>query len=125
MDHHIAECSKKRSSLHFSKFTKKFFIFQQDGAPAHYARQVRDLLDETFDKWLGRRGPWEWPSRSSDFTVTDFFLWRYLKEKVFARGPRDLDELRRYNGRVHRDTSGHDTKGLQDRFCTLSGMYSA
>jgi hypothetical protein len=65
---------------------RKFFIFQQNGAPAHYARQVQDLLDKTFDEWLGRRGPWEWPSRSPDITVADFFLWGYLEEKVFARG---------------------------------------
>jgi hypothetical protein len=29
-------------------------------------------------------------------TVADVFLWGYLKEKVFARGPQDLDELQRY-----------------------------
>lgn len=32
--------------------------FQQDGAPAHFARDVRDFLDDTFpDRWIGRGGP--------------------------------------------------------------------
>lgn len=34
--------------------------YQQDGAPPHYAREVRDFLNETFaDHWIGRRGPLE------------------------------------------------------------------
>jgi transcriptional regulator with XRE-family HTH domain len=73
---------------------RNYFIFQQDGAPAHYARSVRNLLDETFTEWIGRRGPIEWPARSPDLTVADFFLWGYLKDQVFARGPETIDELK-------------------------------
>lgn len=51
-------------------------IFMQDGAPAHYATAVRQRLDEEFPgRWLGRRGPYEWPARSCDLTPCDFFLW--------------------------------------------------
>ena len=25
-----------------------------------------------------------WPARSSDFTAGDFFLWRFVKDKVYA-----------------------------------------
>jgi hypothetical protein len=39
-------------------------IFQQDGASPHYARQVREFLDDVFpDAWIGRRGSIEWPAR--------------------------------------------------------------
>lgn len=49
-------------------------IFQQDGAPPHYAANVRTFLDETFpNRWIGRRGPIEWPPRSPDLTPMDFF----------------------------------------------------
>ncbi len=52
--------------------------FQQDGAPPHYAREVRHWLDENFPgKWIGRRGPIEWPARSPDLTPPDFFLWGF------------------------------------------------
>ena len=73
-----------------------FFIFQQDGAPAHWAVNVRRFLDTTFDQWIGRRGSIEWPARSPDLTVVDFFLWGYLKEKVFERNPSSLAELKRF-----------------------------
>ena len=39
--------------------------FQQDGAPAHYTKDVRQWLDETFPgHWIGCQGPIEWPARS-------------------------------------------------------------
>jgi hypothetical protein len=42
-------------------------IFQQDGAPPHFALDVRAYLDQTFtDRWIGRAGPLAWPPRSAD-----------------------------------------------------------
>lgn len=68
--------------------------FQQDGAPPHYARIVRDCLDRTFHhRWIGRRGTIEWPARSPDLTPLDFFLWGYLKSKVYFNRPNSLQEL--------------------------------
>jgi hypothetical protein len=75
---------------------ENYFIFQQDGAPAHYARTVCEFLNRTFTEWMGRRGSIEWPARSPDLTVPDFFLWGYLKDKVFARGPSTIAELKRF-----------------------------
>lgn len=70
--------------------------FQQDGAPAHYARIVRDWLDDNLpNRWIGRRGPYEWPARSPDLTPCDFFLWGYLKDQVYSNGsPANIEELR-------------------------------
>lgn len=69
--------------------------FQQDGAPPHYSRTVRQYLDEVFpDQWIGRRGTIEWPPRSPDLTPLDYFLWGYLKSKVYTTKPLNLDELR-------------------------------
>jgi hypothetical protein len=51
-------------------------ILMQDGAPPHFALDVRDWLDRRFSgRWLCRRGPHEWPARSPDLTPCDFFLW--------------------------------------------------
>ena len=36
----------------------------------------------------------EWPPRSPDLTPCDFFLWGYLKGKVFTTPPNDLNDLR-------------------------------
>ncbi|KAL1267623.1 hypothetical protein QQF64_032986 [Cirrhinus molitorella] len=50
-------------------------FFQQDGAPPHYGCQVRAFLDEQFpEKWIGRRGPVEWPPKSPDLTPLDLSL---------------------------------------------------
>lgn len=71
------------------------FYFQQDGAPPHYSRTVRQWLDYNFaGKWIGRRGPIEWPARSPDLTPPDFFLWGVIKNLVYAEKPRNLQDLR-------------------------------
>ena len=43
---------------------------------------------------MGQYGPTRWPPRSPDLTPLDFFLWGYLKEKVYVTPPRDLDDLK-------------------------------
>lgn len=59
--------------------------FQQDGAPAHYARRVRDLLDNKYPgRWIGRGGPRAWPPRSPDITPLDFYLWGHVKTLVYT-----------------------------------------
>lgn len=69
--------------------------FQQDGAPPHYGREVRNYLNDTFpQKWIGRRGTIEWPARSPDLNPLDFFLWGYLKSRVYINKPESLDELK-------------------------------
>lgn len=69
--------------------------FQQDGAPPHYSIAVRNFLNETFpNRWIGRRGPIEWPPRSPDITPLDFFLWGYLKSKVYVNRPNNIDDLK-------------------------------
>ena len=35
----------------------------------------------------------EWPPRLPDLTPCDYFLWGYLKTKVFGTPPRDLNDL--------------------------------
>lgn len=69
-------------------------FFQQDGAPPHYAADVRNYLNTFFPgRWIGRRGVIEWPARSPDLTPLDFYLWGYLKTKVYVIKPRNIEEL--------------------------------
>ena len=57
--------------------------FQQDGASCHYASESRTILDESLrDRWIGRRGPVEWP-RSPDLTACDNWFWPYLRRQVY------------------------------------------
>ena len=42
-------------------------VFQQDGAPCHYALIVCDYLNSRFpNRWIGRGGPRLWAARSPD-----------------------------------------------------------
>jgi hypothetical protein len=69
--------------------------FQMDGAPAHWARNVREWIEEQFpQRWIGRGGPINWPPRSPDLTPPDFFLWGHLKNKVFSSPPATLESLK-------------------------------
>lgn len=71
-------------------------IFQQDGAPPHWARCVRDFLNATFpERWIGRGGPTKWPPRSPDLTPLDFFLWGFVKDIVYSSPVADLETLKR------------------------------
>lgn len=50
------------------------FWYQHDGSPAHYSRIAREYLEQIFPRrWVGRRGPVEWPPGSSDLSPPDFF----------------------------------------------------
>lgn len=57
--------------------------FQQDGAPPHFSRATRTLLNEIFgDRWIGRGGPVQWPPRSPDLTPLDYFYGGVSKRKL-------------------------------------------
>lgn len=72
------------------------FYYQQDGAPPHFLTEVRDFLDGRFPgRWIGRAGPIAWPPRSPDLTPLDFFLWGFIKDKVYIPPlPKSLQDLR-------------------------------
>ena len=52
-------------------------------------------MDAAFtNKWIGRDGPTPWPPRSPDITPIDFFLWGYVKDKVFSTPVPDITNLK-------------------------------
>ena len=63
--------------------------FQQDGATAHAARTAMRVLNEMFPACvISRRGNIEWPARSPNLNACVFFLYGYLKSKVYKKKPR-------------------------------------
>jgi len=50
---------------------------------------------------ISLRGDVGWPARSPDLSPCDFFLWGYLKKKVFKHRPRSLEDLK---GRIREET---------------------
>ncbi|CAH1992908.1 unnamed protein product [Acanthoscelides obtectus] len=69
--------------------------FQQDGATCHTTNVNIHRLQSFFgDRVISRRGNVPWPPRSCDLTPLDFFLWGYLKSKVYVNKPATLQELK-------------------------------
>ncbi|CAK1590500.1 unnamed protein product [Parnassius mnemosyne] len=69
--------------------------FQQDGATAHTSNVAMPVVRQLFpNKVISRRGDIPWPPRSPDLTPMDFFLWGYLKTKVYKTNPRTIDVLK-------------------------------
>lgn len=69
--------------------------FQQDGATPHTARETMALLRDFFlNKLISRFGDIPWPPSSPDITPMDFFLWGYLKSKVYETNPATISALK-------------------------------
>ena len=69
--------------------------FQQDGATCHTANATMAFLRQKFNgRLISRRGDVPWPPRSPDLSPCDFFLWGYLKERVYKDKSRTLDDLK-------------------------------
>ncbi|GFT86938.1 uncharacterized protein TNCV_3641891 [Trichonephila clavipes] len=70
--------------------------FMQDGATSHTANPVKAFLIQTFgeDIIVSRRCRYPWPPRSPDLAPADFWLWGYLKSRVYLSGPSSLSELK-------------------------------
>jgi hypothetical protein len=66
------------------------YIYQQDGAPPHWHKKVRDyLIEHLLGRWFRRAAATSnafctWPPRSPDLTVCDFFLWGFFKDNVYV-----------------------------------------
>jgi hypothetical protein len=53
--------------------------YMHDGAPAHFIRAVRDVLNNTYhDRWIGRAGPTAWPPLPPYLISLDFHMWGNL-----------------------------------------------
>lgn len=68
------------------------YVFQQDNAPAHRARQTVELLRRETPDFIG---PDMWPPNSPDLNPVDYCVWGLMQERVYRTPIRDLSELRR------------------------------
>jgi len=69
--------------------------FQQDGATAHTAVISIAALRRLFpQRVISHFGDVPWPPRLLDLTDPDFFLWGYLKSKVYSNHPTGLHTLK-------------------------------
>ncbi|GBO00069.1 hypothetical protein AVEN_246996-1 [Araneus ventricosus] len=69
--------------------------FQQDGATEHTSKLSMELLTQMFpSRLICIRGDIPWLARLPYLAACDFFLWGYLKAKVYTHKPKTLEELK-------------------------------
>ncbi|XP_055308971.1 uncharacterized protein LOC129572881 [Sitodiplosis mosellana] len=69
--------------------------FQQDGARPHTTPETLAVIEERFpNRIISQKAEVEWPPRSCDLTPLDYFLWGYVKDKVYANKPSTIAELK-------------------------------
>lgn len=94
------------------------YWFMQDGALPHRTNDVFQSLDEHFSgRVIGLgyptkfNGGLDWPPYSPDLNPCDFFLWGYLKDRVYKESPSNLDDLK---ATIQREIAAIDTSTLQN-----------
>ena len=66
------------------------FIFQQDSAPAHRARDTIELLQHETPDFIGP----VWSANSPDLNPVDYRIWRLIQERVYQTAIWDTDDLK-------------------------------
>ena len=67
------------------------FIFQQDSAPAHRARETVELLQRETPDFIT---PLLWPPNSPDLNPVDYKVWSVLQERIYRTRLRDVEHLK-------------------------------
>src|SRR6218665_3532870 len=62
------------------RIASDFFIFQQDSAPAHRAKDTIALLRRKTPSFVG---PELWPANSPDLNPVDYRIWGLIQERVY------------------------------------------
>jgi len=68
------------------------FVFQQDNAPAHRARDRVELLRRETPQFIS---PDMWQANCPDLNPADYRVWGMLQERVYRVPIRNTDDLRK------------------------------
>lgn len=70
----------------------EYFIFQQDSAPAHRARETVQFLQNSTPEFVT---PLLWPPNSPDLNPVDYKIWGVLQERVYRTRIQDVNHLKK------------------------------
>jgi inhibitor of nuclear factor kappa-B kinase subunit alpha len=72
-------------------FGNREWIFQQDSAPAHKAREVQEWCRDHLPGFISTE---EWPPYSPDLNPMDYSVWSILEARACAKPHKNLESLR-------------------------------
>uniref|UniRef100_A0A914DG88 Tc1-like transposase DDE domain-containing protein n=1 Tax=Acrobeloides nanus TaxID=290746 RepID=A0A914DG88_9BILA len=80
---------------HFLPWAREHFgedwAFQQDSAPAHFARDTQAMLAEECPDFITND---QWPPSSPDLNPLDYLVWSILESKACAKPHNSIDSLK-------------------------------
>jgi len=94
-------------SKHLRTSEYKKYYFQQDGPLLIHLI----LLASKFGRKFLAKGTW--PARSPELNPYDYFLWGYLKDRVYKPMPKTLDDMK---VNIEREIRNIKRDGLKSRF---------
>jgi hypothetical protein len=90
------------------------YYFAQDGATPHTASIVQDYLKSKLSaRFIDKE---KWPPRSPNLNPCDFFLWGYLKDRVYNPMPDSIDSLKANIEREFKNITKGMLKSVFDDF---------
>ena len=96
--------------------------FQQDGASPHSSNKSLEWLKKHFNsRIISRRSEIQWPPYSPDLSPPDFFLWGYIKDRIYKNKPRTLEDLKTNITEVIRGIERPVLKSVMQNFAMRLG----
>ena len=86
----------------------EYYIFQQDSAPAHRARDTIALLQRETPAFIP---PDVWPPNSPDLNPVDYKIWSVMQHRVYRKKVEDVADLR---GRLIEVWAGMEQINIDD-----------
>ena len=113
-EHYLVVLKKFKAALRRRRLQLQDQWFMQDGTTAHTARNSRQWLAESFgDRVISLKTDFPWSPHSPDLNPCDFFLWGYLKDRVYSESPATVLELK--NSIIHHVDQLRNNVELQRR----------
>jgi len=101
----------------------EIFIFQQDSAPAHLARETIELLSRMTPTFIE---PEMWPPNSPDLNPVHYSIWSVVEERIYQQRIQNTDELRHRLVAVLTDLEQHIVDTAIDQWrCRLTACIRA
>uniref|UniRef100_A0A8D8R635 Uncharacterized protein n=1 Tax=Cacopsylla melanoneura TaxID=428564 RepID=A0A8D8R635_9HEMI len=73
---------------------EKYTTLQRTKLVELYFQNGQSITLTQENRIISQNSEFPWPANSPEMTAPDFFLWAYLKKRVYVNKPRTLQELK-------------------------------